>query len=116
MKQRHLIIALLLLLHLSVPQAKAQTDDIKQLTKQMYDMFSTRKTQETDFMALTERLKVQALKAGDERLFYRTWANQATFYANRMKRNKGLQTAKEMQEYAAQHNHSYGIYSGAHVI
>lgn len=116
MKQRHLIIALLLLLHLSVPQAKAQTDDIKQLTKQMYDMFSTRKTQEADFMALTERLKAQALKAGDERLFYRTWANQATFYANRMKRNKGLQTAKEMQEYAAQHNHSYGIYSGAHVI
>ena len=108
----------LLSLSLATP-GKAQavaSDDIKQLQKQMYDMYSTHKTQEAEFMSVTNRLKELALKAGDERTFYRTWANQANFMANRMKRNRGLQMAREMQEYAAAHNHKYGIYSGTHVI
>ena len=89
-------------------------DDIKQLQKQMYQLYN--KNDEEAFIDITNQLKDAALKAGDERTFYKTWSNQALYFANHQQRNKGQLTAKDMQQYALNHDHKYGIYTGTHVM
>ena len=89
-------------------------DDIGQLQKQMYQLYN--KGDETAFIEVTNRLKEVAQKAGDERTFYKAWANQALYFANHQQRNRGQLTAKDMQQYALTHDHKYGIYTGTHVM
>ena len=89
-------------------------DDIKQLQKQMYQLYN--KNDEEAFIDITNQLKEAALKAGDERTFYKAWSNQALYFANHQQRNKGQLTAKDMQQYALNHDHKYGIYTGTHVM
>ena len=88
-------------------------DDITQLQKEMYQLYS--KNDEAAFIDVTNRLKEAAEKAGDERTFYKAWANQALYFANHQQRNRGQLTAKDMQQYALTHEHKYGIYTGTHV-
>lgn len=92
----------------------AAADDIAQLQKQMYQLYN--KNDETAFVDITNKLKVAAQKAGDERTFYKAWANQALYFANHQQRNKGQLIAKDMQHYALNHDHKYGIYTGTHVM
>ena len=89
-------------------------DDIKQLQKQMYQLYN--KNDEEAFIDITNQLKEAAQKAGDERTFYKAWSNQALYFANHQQRNKGQLTAKDMQQYALNHDHKYGIYTGTHVM
>jgi len=89
-------------------------DDIGQLQKQMYLLYN--KNDETAFVDITERLKDAAQKAGDERTFYKAWANQALYFANHQQRNRGQLTAKDMQQYALTHDDKFGIYTGTHVM
>lgn len=89
-------------------------DDIAQLQKQMYQLYS--KNDETAFIDVTNRLKEAAQKAGDERTFYKAWANQALYFANNQQRNRGQLTAKDMQQHALTHDHKFGIYTGTHVM
>ena len=89
-------------------------DDIEQLQKQMYQLYN--KNDEASFIDVTNRLKEAAQKAGDERTFYKAWANQALYFANHQQRNRGQLTAKDMQQYALTHDHKYGIYTGTHVM
>ena len=89
-------------------------DDIGQLQKQMYQLYN--KGDEAAFIDVTNRLKETAQKAGDERTFYKAWANQALYFANHQQRNRGQLTAKDMQQYALTHDHKYGIYTGTHVM
>ena len=89
-------------------------DDIGQLQKQMYQLYN--KGDETAFIDVTNRLKEAAQKAGDERTFYKAWANQALYFANHQQRNRGQLAAKDMQQYALNHDHKYGIYTGTHVM
>ena len=89
-------------------------DDIKQLQKQMYQLYN--KNDEEAFIDITNQLKEAAQKVGDERTFYKAWSNQALYFANHQQRNKGQLTAKDMQQYALNHDHKYGIYTGTHVM
>ena len=89
-------------------------DDIGQLQKQMYQLYG--KNDETAFIDVTNRLKEAAQKAGDERAFYKAWANQALYFANHQQRNRGQLTAKDMQQHALTHDHKFGIYTGTHVM
>ena len=89
-------------------------DDITQLQKEMYQLYS--KNDEAAFIDVTNRLKEAAEKAGDERTFYKAWANQALYFANHQQRNRGQLTAKDMQQHALTHDHKYGIYTGTHVM
>ena len=66
-------------------------DDIQQLQKEMYQLYNQR--DEAAFIDVINRLKEAAQKAGDERTFYKAWANQALFFANRQQRNRGQLTA-----------------------
>ncbi len=89
-------------------------DDITQLQKEMYQLYS--KNDEAAFIDVTNRLKEAAEKAGNERTFYKAWANQALYFANHQQRNRGQLTAKDMQQHALTHDHKYGIYTGTHVM
>ena len=92
----------------------AAADDIAQLQKEMYQLYN--KNDETAFVDITNKLKEAAQKANDERTFYKAWANQALYFANHQQRNKGQLIAKDMQQYALNHDHKYGIYTGTHVM
>ena len=89
-------------------------DDIQQLQKEMYQLYNQR--DEAAFIDVINRLKESAQKTGDERTFYKAWANQALFFANRQQRNRGQLTAKDIQQYALAHDHKFGIYTGTHVM
>ena len=92
----------------------AAANDIAELQKQMYQLYN--KNDQAAFMDVTNRLKEAAQKAGDERTFYKAWANQALYFANRQQRNRGQLTAKDMQQHALNHDHKFGIYTGTHVM
>ena len=89
-------------------QENATTATIEQLEKEMYRLYPTHNVEE--FMDVTERLKEASLKAGKEGLFYRTWANQASFSFIKMGRQKGMEISKAMDEYAQKHDSKLGIY------
>lgn len=89
-------------------QENATTATIEQLEKEMYRLYPTRNTDE--FMDVTERLKETALKAGEEALFYRAWANQAFFVFSKVSRQKGMEIAKAMNEHSKRHDSKLGIY------
>ena len=94
-----------------MPKIQAQnetTATIEQLQQEMYRLYSSTNTEE--FMDVTERLKEAALKAGEEGLFYRAWANQSSFIFSKISREKGVEIAKAMNEYSQQHDSKLGIY------
>ena len=111
MKFKPIIILLFFLFYLPI-QVFAQKNDaaatIEQLEKEMYRLYPTRNVDE--FMDVTERLKEATLKAGNEGLFYRAWANQASFNFSKIDRQKGMEIAKAMNEYSKQHDSKLGIY------
>ena len=111
------LILLILLLMSGTLRTWAQpvgADDIGQLQKQMYQLYN--KNDEGAFIDVTNRLKEATQKTGDERTFYKAWANQALYFANHQQRNRGQLTAKDMQQYALNHDHKFGIYTGTHVM
>ena len=112
---KHILLILLLISGVLRTWAQpAAADDIAQLQKQMYQLYN--RNDEAAFMDVTNRLKEATQKAGDERTFYKAWANQALYFANHQQRNRGQLTAKDMQQYALNHDHKYGIYTGTHVM
>ena len=113
---KKLILLILILVSGMMPTwaQSAAADDIAQLQKEMYQLYN--KNDETAFVDITNKLKEAAQKAGDERTFYKAWSNQALYFANHQQRNKGQLIAKDMQHYALNHDHKYGIYTGTHVM
>lgn len=89
-------------------QENATAATIEQLEKEMYRIYPTHNVDE--FIDVTERLKEAALKAGNEGLFYRAWANQASFVFSKSDRQRGMEIAKAMNEYSKQHDSKLGIY------
>ena len=89
-------------------QENVAAANIEQLQKEMYRLYPTRNVDE--FMDVTERLKEASLKVGNEGLFYRAWANQASFNFSKIDRQKGMEIAKAMNEYSKQHDSKLGIY------
>ena len=106
-------IAILFALHTSLFTVSAQSDEVKDLTAQMYKIYNSHDLEQ--FMDVTERLKAACLKAGDERTFYKAWGNQALFCCNNQRRSRGYDIARELQQHAIQHNSKFGIYNGTHL-
>ena len=107
MKRRITTLLLSLLLPL-VLAAQNHQADIDRLTKEMYRLYSSHEIEL--FMNVTDQLKEACLKAKDEGLFYRTWANQASFAFSRISREKGMEIAKAMNEYSQQNDSKLGFY------
>ena len=107
------ILLALCLLTLQVHAQRSAADEVKRLQARMYKLYAGH---DYDlFMSVTDSLKEAAEKAGDERVFYRAWGNQALFSSNRSRRNRGMQIAKAMQEHASAHNSKWGVYTSTHV-
>ncbi len=107
MKKKITTYLLLLLLPL-VLAAQNHQSDIDRLTKEMYRLYSSHEVEQ--FMNVTDQLKEACLKAKDEGLFYRTWANQASFTFSKVSREKGMEIAKAMNEYSQKHDSKLGFY------
>lgn len=99
-----------LFLMLSGPlSAQGLQQEIEKERETMYRYFSTDSVDQ--FMAVTDRLKELTQKTGDERLFYRTWGNQALYIFRKVNRSRGLEIAREIREYAEAHDSKYGLYA-----
>ena len=114
-----IIILLLLLPGMTPTTARAQADvdgdsELEQLTKEMYTAFT--KADVKHFNDVVERLKAVALKAGDERTFYKAWGNQAMFDFRVNGRAKGLATGQAIYDYAKRHDNKFGLYSATFAI
>ena len=103
-----ILLSCLLCIPTQVQAQNEATATIEQLQKEMYRLYSTHDADE--FMDVTERLKKASLKAGEEGLFYRTWANQASYNFAKISREKGGEIAKAMNDYSQKHDSKLGIY------
>lgn len=102
--------------HLSIITSLAAPPDsiqVKFLEKEMYRLFSTDSTER--FFEVTNGLKEKAQGQKDERLFYKVWGNQALFHSTHANRRQGLETVREMLDYAHAHNSYFGLYASTHV-
>ena len=111
--KRLLMVLLLCLTVLNASAQKTASDEVKRLQARMYKLYSGYDYDE--FISVTDSLKRAAEEAGDDRMFYRAWANQVLFSSNRQRRSRAMQIAKEMQEHAIKQGNKWGIYNGLHV-
>ena len=95
--------------------ASAQTSisEKELLKKDMYKYYGTK--QKDSLFAATTKLKEVCLKEGDEKLFYKTWANELLYTFNNSSRTEGLKGAEAMKEYAQKVNSNYGIYTSIYL-
>ena len=108
----HSIVCLLCLLTCPMRSAAESVDDeIERLKAEMYHYYSTDSIEQ--FMTATDRLKVLTLETGDERLFYKTWCNQAVFVFRKSSRDKGLAILEEVRRYATRHDSKFGLYTAS---
>ena len=107
------MVVTLMAIHCSLMAAPAQADEVEQLTAQMYKIYNSHDVEQ--FLDVTGRLKEASLRAGNERMFYKAWGNQALFLCNNQQRSRGYQTALDLQKYALEHNSKFGIFNGTHL-
>ena len=112
MKNRFLIVVFFLLGIMPV-QAQSVHQEIQRLQTDMYKYFST--PEQDRFMEVTDSLKEKCLEVNDEQLFYKAWGNQAIYLGIHEQRTKALKVAKEMKEYADEHESYFGKYTAMHV-
>ena len=103
-------IALVSLLSLSV-MAKDNLHMMK-LQAEMLRLIST--NDKDQFTAVTEELKAECLKQGDERLFYTAWGNQSTYEATHQNYLQAEEIANKMADYAEDRNSFWGNYVVLH--
>ena len=67
------------------------------------------------FNEVTEELKAECQKQGDERLFYTAWGNQSTYEATHQNYVKAEEIANQIADYAGDQNSHWGKYIVLHV-
>ena len=67
------------------------------------------------FNEVTEELKAECQKQGDERLFYTAWGNQSTYEATHQNYVKAEEIANQISDYAGDQNSHWGKYIVLHV-
>ena len=101
-----------MLLTLTVAAQDLRTQ-VEHLRSEMYRLYSTDSLQR--FMDTTTRLKEVAQTVGDEKAFYRAWANQVLFIFRKKNRKEGQAMLEQMRNYAQAHDSKFGIYSATSV-
>ena len=111
----HIAIVLLLLCPtVSAQQQRNDSLEFAKLRKEMYNHFSKRNTD--DFFSVTDKQKQLAQKTGNEKEFYKAWANQAIYTSMNINKGKGIDIAKEILRYANQQASQYGLSSANYVM
>ena len=90
-------------------------DDVNmmKLQAEMLRLISTPEREQ--FYEVTEQLKSECQKQGDERLFYTAWGNQSIFEATHQNYVKADEIADEIADYAGDQNSHWGNYIVLHV-
>ena len=88
--------------------AQDQQAQLEQLRKEMYRLYGTDSLDR--FMDTTTRLKKAAQQAGDEKTFYRAWANQALFTFRKKNRKEGQAILEQLRSYADERDSKFGLY------
>ena len=90
-------------------------DDVNmmKLQAEMLRLISTPEREQ--FYEVTEQLKSECQKQGDERLFYTAWGNQSIFEATHQNYDKADEIADKIAAYAGDQNSHWGNYIALHV-
>lgn len=75
--------------------------------------FFTQNDKDT-FISITNKLKAECKEAGDERLFYKAWSNQAIYEATHQDYPRALSVTQDIADYAQANNSFIGEYSALH--
>ena len=112
MKQKTLLLlSITCLLSLSVMAASSY--EKMKLESEVLKLLST--PERDRFFEVTEQLKAQSQIEGDERLFYITWGNQATYEATHQDYKKADEIAGAIADYAKDQNSHWGNYVSLHI-
>ena len=103
---------ILMLLTLKVAAHDLRTQ-VEQLRTDMYRLYGTDSLQR--FMDTTNKLKKVAQAAGDEKTFYRAWANQALFVFRKKDRKEGQAILEQVRSYADERDSKFGLYTSISV-
>ena len=85
---------------------------VMKLHSEMLRLIST--PDKEKFNEVTEQLKAECLKSGDERLFYTAWGNQATYESTHQNYAGADEIANKIAEYAEDQNSHWGNYISLH--
>lgn len=95
------------------PQIIRAEANIDQLEHEMYRLFYSEDS--LKFRQAVSELKKASLAAGNEQKFYQAWGNEAIYECTHHRRTHGLQIARQIYDYADQHNSAFGKYTAIHV-
>ena len=112
MKRRINCILLTVACLISLTATAEETPQVMKLHSEMLKLIST--PDKEKFNEVTEQLKAECLKVGDERLFYTTWGNQATYESTHQNYAGADEIAKKIAEYAEDQNSHWGNYISLH--
>lgn len=94
---------------------KAMSQDNLHMMKLQSEMLRLISTDDRDrFMKVTEQLKAESQKQGDERMFYTAWGNQSTYEATHQDYVKADEISNKIAEYAEDQNSYWGHYISLH--
>ena len=88
--------------------AQDKQTQVEQLRTEMYRLYGTDSLEK--FIDTTHKLKKAALAAGDEKTFYRAWANQALYTFRKKDRKEGQAILEQMRSYADERDNKFGLY------
>jgi len=106
-----LLTLLLSLFCCSVLWADSQ-EDIARLEAEMLQYFNTK--ERSTFLRVSNELKEASKEAGDERLFYNTWGNQAIYEATQQNYSQALGIVRKIMHDAQENGSIYGEYASLH--
>ena len=105
----------LLLIALCLINLPAVAQDDSHLMKLQSEMLKLIGTDDKDqFIEVTEQLKAESQKSGNERLFYTTWGNQSIYEATHQNYLYAEEIAAKIEEYAEDQNSYWGEYTALH--
>ena len=105
----------LLLTFACLTSLSAVAKDDQHLTELQAEMLRLISTPDRDkFTQVTEQLKAECQKRGDERLFYTAWGNQSTYEATHQDYMKAEEIANKIAAYAEDQNSYWGHYIALH--
>ena len=108
-------IYLLLLALFSLFSSAVQAAGSDKLTKLQAEMLQLISTPDRDkFLKVTELIKSECQKQGNERLFYTAWGNQSTYEATHQDYPKAEEIAGQIADYALEQNSYWGQYIAMH--
>ena len=102
---------LLTLVAISSHPVLADTE-LDKLKTEMLRLIST--TDAEQFQKVTDQLKSESHRQGDERLFYTAWSNQSVYEATHQNYEKANQIVNQLEDYAEDQNSYWGNYMAIH--